>query len=143
MSTDTTTRRGLLRLATSALAYGAGATAVTATGFAISEAKGATPITADRTAWTGAIAECERTSSAVSGFDWKATDDLSPPEFDTLCDRERGARDALLLMPAPDWAAVELKIAKMRAWYEGGMVDDENLAAIQADVRRLAGQEGR
>lgn len=56
MDTSNTTRRGLLRLATGFLAYGAGAAAVAGGGFAISEAKGATPPTTPSPEFAAVIA---------------------------------------------------------------------------------------
>jgi hypothetical protein len=134
--TDTnTTRRGLLRLATSALAYGAGATAVTATGFAISEAKGATPAM-DRRAWDAALTDYRAMRDRLDALP------LDSGLNDQACDAMCASLDRLFLTPAPDLAAVGEKLTLLRDTCLDCPVEDDVLAALQADVRRIAGREG-
>lgn len=92
--------------------------------------------------WAAVVANHDRCHRAVSTFDWKATAELSPPEFDALCNDLWAAQQAVILTPAPNWAAVEYKLGKVREWLRDTTVDDKLLAAIQTDVRRLAGREG-
>ncbi|HEX8382874.1 MAG TPA: hypothetical protein VF592_05800 [Sphingomonas sp.] len=111
MDTSNTTRRGLLRLATGTLAYGAGAAAVTGAGFAISEAKGATPAV-DRHAWDETMRRYQIATAEEAAFDrdyrdpaykaYKAALDALPHVQAT------GVPDGLRVPDTSDWRSLDL-----------------------------------
>ncbi len=62
---------------------------------------------------------------------------LGDPAVDADTDRLYEIHDALLETPAPDHAAVILKIEMAHERYDGSSIPDEDVAHIVGDVRRL------
>jgi hypothetical protein len=135
MVNTSTTRRGLLRATTGAAACAAGATVIAGAGFAISEAKGATTAV-DRRAWDAALTDYRATRDRLDALP------LDSGLNDQTCDAMCASLDRLFLTPAPDLAAVGEKLTLLRDTCLDCPVEDDVLAALQADVRRIAGREG-
>ncbi|MCP3732049.1 hypothetical protein M9978_16615 [Sphingomonas sp. MG17] len=90
----------------------------------------APPATA-ATAWLEAIA-----AYIVARTISEATPD-DAPNVDELTDVWCVAMDKLIDLPAPRHADILYKLALIEDRFEGGMIPDDYMAAIKADIRRL------
>jgi hypothetical protein len=130
-------RRTALRLATGALAYGAGAAAVTGTGFAISEAKGAGNTLFD-----------QRLAAFHTANDWfirafERPGGCSDEVSGALCKIAGDAFTDLIDTPATTYAQITAKLTAVTVWFDGSVIENEDVRIIADEARAILTQAGR
>lgn len=152
--TTNTTRRGLIRLTTTAAACVAGASIVSGGAILAGQAKGAAVKTADRSAWDRAFAAFTKTKAEAGTVD--ALYDATPagPARDALAQKGDHLGETLyektwtlFAIPAPDHAALLWKTEYLFGDpipVEGGSASwaASVMATYLADARRLLGNAG-
>lgn len=146
--TQTTTRRDLFRLGTSAAAYAAGAAIVTGGVAFAGEANGASALLpVDRSAWDAAYLALRREQDrdavidarhAQARADGTITAELER-EWSNSLDPLSDAEWALFETPAPDHAALQWQLTFLRDHRVG--LQPNVWERLTADVRRLAGED--